>query len=139
MRGATKMAALLLVATLAGGCASTGQGTLYPAAGPMPEGTRGAKVVPKSTGMKILDGALSVPETVVWWPYKIVGGAIHGIGDGVSGGVKDAPMPFLGVLASPLTGVWGGVKGLARGATLEPFYVGTTEEFGSALAKPFKK
>ncbi len=83
------------------------------------------------------DVALSIPETAVWWPTKIVGSTVTGLYDGVADGIDDAPLPILGVIASPLTASWGAFKGVFRGIAMDPYYVATTSEFASALGKPF--
>ena len=85
------------------------------------------------------NAVLSVPETIVWWPYKIGSSALRGGYDGVSGGVTEAPMPIVGVVASPLTAAAGIVNGALTGVTRGPAYVGTTDEFGDNLGKPWKE
>ena len=106
---------------------------------PSPEGLDPMDATPvtydyePSTFAKVGNAVLSVPETIVWWPYKIVSSAVRGGYDGVAGGISDADMPIIGVIASPLTAAAGLVKGTVKGVTRGPAYVGTTEEFGRAV------
>jgi hypothetical protein len=88
---------------------------------------------------RVGNAILSVPETVVWWPYKIVSSAARGAYDGVAGGVEKAPMPIVGVLAFPLTGAAGVVNGALSGVGRGPAYVGNTAEFGQALGRPWSE
>jgi hypothetical protein len=92
-----------------------------------------------STFTRVGNAMLSVPETVVWWPYKIVSSSVRGTYDGVAGGVSQAPVPILGLVAAPLTAAAGLVNGTVAGVTRGPHYVGTTDEFGQALKKPWKE
>ena len=69
------------------------------------------------------EAVLTVPETAVWWPYKIVSSTIRGGYDGVDGGIDRAPMPVVGVLALPLTGAAGAVNGAVKGVTRGPAYI----------------
>ena len=89
------------------------------------------------TMTKVGEAVLSVPETVVWWPYKIASSTLRGGYDGVVGGVSKAPVPALGVLASPLTAVAGVVNGTVTGVGRGPAYIGTVGEFGDSLSKPW--
>jgi hypothetical protein len=86
---------------------------------------------------RVGNAVLSVPETALWWPYKIASSAFRGGYDGVSGGVSRAPMPIVGLVASPLTAVAGMVNGTLAGVARGPAYVGSTDEFGAALGKPW--
>jgi hypothetical protein len=82
---------------------------------------------------------LSVPETVVWWPYKIVSSSVRGAYDGIAGGVDRAPMPIVGVIAAPLTGAAGILNGTVKGVTRGPAYIDSTGEFGRSLGQPWKE
>lgn len=119
-----------LLAVASGGCA------LY---GPPPEGLDPMDATPRvydyepSTAAKVGEAVLSVPETAIWWPYKIVTSAVRGGYDGVAGGVEKAPMPIVGVLLSPVTAGAGIVNGAVRGVTRGPAYIGSTGEFGRSL------
>lgn len=90
-----------------------------------------------STLERIGEGVLSVPETALWWPYKVVSSALRGGYDGVAGGVEKAPMPVVGVLASPLTAAAGVVNGAVKGVSRGPAYVGTLRQFGGVLGQPW--
>jgi hypothetical protein len=83
------------------------------------------------------EAALSVPETVLWWPYKIVSGALKGAYDGVAGGVQDAPMPLAGIVAAPVTGAMGLLRGVGKGAALDPHYIKNTAMLAQAFGKPW--
>lgn len=143
MRSAAGAAVLAAAAVMATGCAAPGTTPEAPAVRfqqsdeyanqPASGGSSGER----STGGRILDGVLSVPETVIWWPYKIVGGTLYGIYDGVADGVEEAPVRILGVAAAPITGTVGALRGFFRGMALDPYYVATTDEFGRVLPKPF--
>ena len=129
---------LLLLAVLASaGCSSF--------RAPGPEGLDPMDATPKTYDYdqgpvaKVGEAVLSVPETVLWWPYKIVTSALRGGYDGVAGGVEKAPIPLIGVLASPLTAGAGIVSGALRGVARGPAYIGSTGEFGQALAKPLSE
>ena len=89
-----------------------------------------------STLETVGEAVLSVPETVVWWPYKIVSSALRGGYDGVVDGVDRAPVPAVGVVASPLTAAGGVLKGTLKGVARGPAYIGSTGEFGQALGQP---
>jgi len=112
---------------------------------PSPEGLDPMDATPRtydyepSTLTKVGNAVLSVPETVLWWPYKIVSSAVRGGYDGVAGGVEKADMPIIGVLASPLTAAAGVVNGTVKGITRGPAYVGDTAEFGRNLGKPWSE
>ncbi len=125
------LAAPVLVAPVLTGCAT--------AAAPGPEGSTYSPTHPDrpSTFSRVGNAVLSVPETVVWWPYKIVTSAVRGGYDGAAGGIEKAPMPFVGVLASPLTAGVGVVHGALKGAVRGPAYVGSAAEFGKALGQPW--
>jgi hypothetical protein len=90
-----------------------------------------------STFTKVGNAVLSVPETAVWWPYKIVSSTLRGGYDGVTGGFSKAPVPALGLVAAPLTAAAGIVNGTVNGVTRGPAYVGSTDEFGQVLKKPW--
>ena len=126
---------LLLLAVLASaGCSSF--------RAPEPEGLDPMDATPrtydyeKGTLATVGDAVLSVPETAIWWPYKIVTSALRGGYDGVAGGVEKADMPVIGVLASPLTAGAGIVNGALRGVVRGPAYVGSTGEFGRVVGLP---
>jgi len=85
------------------------------------------------------EAILSVPETVIWWPYKIISSTVRGTYDGVAGGVDRAPMPIIGVLAAPLSGAAGALNGTVKGVTRGPAYIGNTGEFGRSLGQPWKE
>jgi hypothetical protein len=89
------------------------------------------------TVTKVGEAVLSVPETVVWWPYKIASSTLRGGYDGIAGGVSKAPVPVLGVLASPITAAAGVVNGTFTGVGRGPAYIGTAGEFGESLSKPW--
>ena len=74
---------------------------------------------------------------MLWWPYKIVSSTIRGGYDGVAGGVTGAPMPILGVVASPLTAAAGAVNGAAHGVARGPAWVGSAAELGGVLGQPW--
>ena len=82
---------------------------------------------------KVGTTAVAIPATVVWWPYKIVTSAGRGIYDGVTGGVKRAPIPVVGVLFSPVTGAAGAVNGTVKGIGRGPAYVGGQNDIGRAF------
>ena len=82
---------------------------------------------------------LSVPENAIWWPYKLVSSALRGGYDGVADGVEQAPMPVVGVVASPLTGAAGIVNGVFHGVTRGPAWVGNTSELGSAIGRSWSE
>ena len=130
---------MLVVVTAAGlaGCAVMGNEN--EGGDPLDARPKYAQTEP-STLSKVGNAALSVPATVVWWPYKIVTSAGRGGYDGVVGGVGRAPMPVVGVLASPLTAAAGIVNGTFSGVTRGPAYVGDTDAmgraFGSTLSEP---
>jgi hypothetical protein len=88
---------------------------------------------------RVGNAVLSVPETAIWWPYKITSSAFRGGYDGVSGGVSHAPMPIVGLVASPITAVAGVLNGALVGVARGPAYVGTTDEFGANLGKPWSE
>jgi hypothetical protein len=135
-----RFALLLALAASASGCVSfTGLGGTYAGGGgldPM-DATPQAYNFQPSTLTKVGNAVLSVPETVVWWPYKIVSSTLRGGYDGVAGGLSNAPVPALGVVAAPFTAAAGLVNGTVSGVTRGPAYVGTTEEFTKALKKPW--
>ena len=85
------------------------------------------------------EAVLTIPETVVWWPYKIVSSTFRGGYDGVSGGMARAPMPIFGVITSPLTGAAGMVKGTFMGVGRGPAYIRSTNEFGRSLGRPWRE
>ena len=85
------------------------------------------------------EAVLTVPETAVWWPYKIVSSTIRGGYDGVSGGFARAPMPIFGVITSPLTAAAGAVNGTVTGVGRGPAYIKSTDEFGRSLGKPWRE
>jgi hypothetical protein len=85
------------------------------------------------------EAVLTVPETAVWWPYKIVSSSVRGTYDGVAGGLDRAPMPILGVLSAPFTGAAGFLNGTVRGVTRGPAYIKSTGEFGRSLGRPWKE
>jgi len=85
------------------------------------------------------EAILTVPETVVWWPYKIVSSTIRGGYDGVAGGMGRAPMPIVGVIASPITGAAGMVNGTFKGVGRGPAYIKSTGEFGRSLGEPWRE
>jgi hypothetical protein len=85
------------------------------------------------------EAVLTVPETVVWWPYKIVSSTLRGGYDGVSGGMARAPMPIFGVITSPLTAAAGAVKGTFTGVGRGPAYIRSTKEFGHSLGRPWRE
>ncbi|MHC4922727.1 MAG: hypothetical protein ACYTG4_01435 [Planctomycetota bacterium] len=132
---------ILAAALVFTGCASTsaapaqdyGDGALDPM-----DATPVTYETEPSTLETIGDAMLSVPETAIVWPYKIVSGGLRGIYDGVAGGVEDAPMPVVGVAAAPVTGAVGLLKGVGKGVAMEPYYVGDSNQFVQALAKPWK-
>ncbi len=126
----------LVIAVSAAGCASMAapEGSIV-----NPDGTP-LKVYPEprpGTLETVGNAVLSVPENLLWWPYKIVTSAIRGGYDGVSDGVSQAPMPVVGVVASPLTGAAGVLNGAFHGLTRGPAWVGSAAELGSALGKPW--
>lgn len=123
---------LLAVAALgSAGCAAVGG---PPGVRLDPLDASGSNHKPRPSAFsRVGNAVLSVPETAVWWPYKIGTSALRGGYDGMAGGVSRAPMPILGVLAAPLTGAAGIVNGTFHGVGRGPPYVGTTGEFGEAL------
>ena len=80
---------------------------------------------------------LSVPESIVEWPYRIVTSALRGGYDGAAGGIDKAPMPVVGVLLSPVTAGAGVVNGAFHGLTAGPTWVGSVGDFGRALGQPW--
>jgi hypothetical protein len=133
----SRLVPLLLAVLACAGCHSM--------RAPSPEGLDPMDATPHSydyepsTFSKVGNAVLSVPETVVWWPYKIVSSAFRGGYDGVAGGVSKGGMPIVGVLTSPITAAAGIVKGTVKGVTRGPAYVGSTEEFGQNLGKPWSE
>ena len=128
----------LVLAATAAGCASMepGGGTFR-----NPDGSEPV-IYPRpkpSVFTTVGNAVLSVPENAIWWPYKVVSSALRGGFDGVSDGVSQAPMPVVGVVASPLTGAAGIVNGVFHGVTRGPAWVGTTSELGSAFGKPWSE
>lgn len=85
------------------------------------------------------EAVLTVPETVLWWPYKIVSSAFRGGYDGVTGGMERAEMPIFGVLTAPITGAAGLLNGTVKGVTRGPAYIKNTGEFGRSLGRPWKE
>ncbi|MCK6481844.1 MAG: hypothetical protein HUU06_02085 [Planctomycetaceae bacterium] len=138
---------LLVLAVLAcAGCgALRGPSTGARAAAYAPEGLDPMDATPRtydyepSTFSKIGNAVLSVPETVVWWPYKIVSSAVRGGYDGVAGGIEKSEMPIVGVITSPITAAAGVVNGTFKGVTRGPAYIGNTERFGQALGEPWRE
>jgi hypothetical protein len=128
--------AAVLVAGAASGCASFGP---VPDAGvdPMMVGPAAAPAAKPSTLGSIGNAVLSVPETAIWWPYKIVGSAARGTWDGVAGGVERSGNPVAGVIVSPFTATAGLLKGTAKGVTRGPHYVKDTATFGKSLKEPW--
>jgi hypothetical protein len=129
---------LLAVAPLLAACASA-------AAPPAPDEMRldPMDATPKtmqepSILSKAGETLLAIPENAVWWPYKIVSGGLKGAYDGIAGGMNDAPMPILGVVASPVTGAMGLVKGVANGAAMGPYLIKDSAQFGRALDQPWR-
>ena len=116
------LVALALVPALAGCVAVNGtEGSVYDPMDAVPKTYDDAG---PGTMTKVGEAVLSVPETVVWWPYKIASSTLRGGYDGIAGGLTKAPVPVLGVLASPLTGAAGVVNGTvksvdAKGAVIQ--------------------
>jgi hypothetical protein len=89
-----------------------------------------------STMTKVGNAALSVPATVLWWPYKIGSSALRGAYDGVVGGVSQAPVPVVGIVAAPLTLAAGAVNGTVKGVGRGPAYL-TPDTVGPNVGKPW--
>ena len=66
------------------------------------------------------DYAMVVPENLVWWPWKIIGGTGKGLVDGVSAGFTPERLPILGLLFSPVNAVLGTVTGFHGRHLLAP-------------------
>jgi hypothetical protein len=129
------LAALVLAPALAGCVAVNGnEGSVIDPMDPVPKTYDNTG---PGTMSKVGEAVLSVPETVVWWPYKIASSTLRGGYDGVVGGVGKAPVPALGVLLSPVTAAAGVVNGTVKGVGRGPHYIGTTGEFGESLSKPW--
>lgn len=126
---------LLLAVVAAAGCSSM--------RAPPPEGLDPMDATPKtydydrSPFTTVGETILSVPETAVWWPYKIATSALRGAYDGAAGGIEKAPMPVIGVLLSPVTAGVGAVNGAFHGVAAGPLYVGSTGEFGRVIGQTF--
>jgi len=129
-------AAALAAASLAAGCSSM--------RAPEPEGLDPDDATPKvydlsgpSPFATVGNALVSVPETAIWWPYKIATSAVRGGYDAVAGGVEKAPLPIVGIVASPLTAAAGIVHGAVKGVVRGPAYVGSTAQFGQVLGQPW--
>jgi len=139
-----RLALLLAAAALAGaGCASTegttqGGGDYGLPLDPMDATPRTTADTSSGFFESAGETILAVPETVLWWPYKVVSGALRGGYDGVADGIGDAPMPAVGVVASPVTGALGILKGIGKGLSQGPAIVRSSGEFGRALGAPWR-
>lgn len=92
-----------------------------------------------STGPTFGDYAMVVPENAVYLPWKVVGGGIKGVSDGVRAGFDKGRMPLLGLLFSPVNAAVGLVTGVVEGAFMSPAAVGPSDYFGRAMAAPTKR
>jgi len=129
-------AVVLVVALAAAGCAA-------PAApygsGMAPEGMADAagRATTQGGGTTVGDALLSVPETALWVPYRIVSSVLSGAYRGAADGFTAAPLPLFGVLMSPVTAGIGAVSGAVQGLTRGPWYLGTHGDFSRALGQPW--
>ena len=152
--------ALAFAAALAAGCASTpdesqppkrdasaagtegggtGEGggkTAGGEAGPGDEPTRRKE---QSGLSRTGDYVMTVPENVVWVPWKMIGGGIKGASDGVQAGFDKGRMPFFGVLFSPVNLVVGFATGFVEGLLMAPGLIGPDDDFSRAMGLPTKR
>lgn len=91
-----------------------------------------------STGPGALDYIASPFETIIWWPWKILGTGLKGAADGVGAGFTKERMPVVGIIVSPINLVAGFVTGLAEGAAMGPASIGPSDRFGRTMSMPTK-
>ena len=153
--------AIALAAAFAAGCSSTpeesqptkrdaaaagaeggatgepGKGGETPPGGPEDEPTRRRE---EQSGLsRTGDYVMTVPENVVWIPWKMIGGGIKGASDGVQAGFDKGRMPFFGVLFSPVNLVVGFATGFVEGLLMAPGLIGPDDDFGRAMGLPTKR
>lgn len=94
----------------------------------------------RSTGAaRVGEYALAVPKNIVWVPWKILGGGIKGVSDGVQAGFAKGRMPLFGTLFIPVNVVVGLATGMVEGAVMPPGLVGPDDNFGRAMSLPTKR
>ena len=146
--GAVTLAALLFCLSAAG-CATAkgGASSEPPSSPPVASESRSGSASARpadapagpSVGSTIGGYVLAVPENIVWIPWKMIGGAFKGAGDGVGAGFAKGRLPALGVLFSPINLVTGFVTGFAEGAFMSPGVIGPSDNFGRTMALPTKR
>ena len=154
-------ATLVVVATalLAAGCASSPEpkepppkSATDPAAPPDETGApdttakpgekekEGPKRPRKATGIERAGQyAMTVPENILWIPWKMIGGGVKGASDGVQAGFEKGRMPLFGVIFSPVNLVVGLATGVVEGLVMSPGLVGPDDDFGRAMSLPTKR
>lgn len=86
-----------------------------------------------------LDYIATVPENVLWWPWKIVGGTGKGFVDGIAGGFGPDRLPILGLLFSPVNAAVGTATGLVTGTLSAPGLIGPRDNFGKTMSLPMER
>ena len=147
LASAVWMVLVPVAATALGACASSpaADGPAGPgAASPRSAETSASSATtemssPRDSGPGVGAYAAVVPENIVWIPWKMIGGAFKGAGDGVGAGFAKGRLPALGVLFSPINLVTGFVTGFAEGAVMSPGVIGPSDNFGRTMALPTKR
>ena len=117
----------------AGGEKGTGAGT----GSPEDEPTRRRE---EQSGLsRTGDYVMTVPENLVWVPWKMIGSGIKGASDGVQGGFDKGRLPFFGVLFSPVNLVVGFGTGFVEGLLMAPGLIGPDDDFSRAMSLPTKR
>lgn len=143
------MVCLLAASTALGACASSPAPAAGAPSAPGAPTARSAETSassattemssPRDSGPGVGAYAAVVPENIVWIPWKMIGGAFKGAGDGVGAGFAKGRLPALGVLFSPINLVTGFVTGFAEGAVMSPGVIGPSDNFGRTMALPGKR
>ena len=134
-----KLLLLVAAAAVLPGCVSSRGAKGDSGAAPPERAAAEAETAKRDTGPGAGAYAAVVPENIVWLPWKMVGGAIKGAGDGVGAGFEQGRMPAMGALFSPINLVTGFVTGFFEGAAMSPGLVGPSDDFGRAMGSPMKR
>jgi hypothetical protein len=134
----------MLLLLLAAGCASVPATAMDPATG-IPgvalqdeeEAVEVERSGPQPVGFG--DYAMTVPQNLVWWPWKAIGGMGKGFVDGIGAGFDDNRMPILGLLFSPVNAVMGLVTGFGTGLFSEPGAIGPRTNFSRTMGIPTQR
>jgi hypothetical protein len=113
--------------------AASGAAPAAPAAEAAPSGRKSKKA---SGAERAGEYALTVPQNIVYLPWKLIGGGVKGASDGVQAGFDKGRMPLFGLLFSPVNLVTGFVTGAGEGLVMPPAVVGPDDDFGRAMAGP---